>query len=397
MIIAALVLPAAIGLAALAVEGGLWYADRHELRSMADAAAIAAAWARRDGEDEESAAADGLEDLGFDPDTDSIEVNSAPSQGNYLGDDDAIEVIIRRERPLMLSTLFLDGDTITIMNRAVARMSTRSAYCVLALDPSASGAITVQGTASVDLQGCGVNANSTAADALDMVGNAALSADWAQVSGGIETSNNADLTTDTAPEENQSTRTDPFADLPDPPSGSCDYGAMTIGGTTTLSAGRYCGNLRFNSGANVTLNAGTYIIDAGTFRVNGGATVTGTNVTIILTGSGTSYSTMTINGGATLNLTAPSTGDYAGIAIMQDRNAPSGNNNTMNGGSTMNIQGAMYFPAGDLDFTGGNAVGGGCTRIVARTVTFSGNATMGNNCSGLGLPETVDDTPVLVE
>ena len=41
MIIAAIVMPVTLAFTALAVEGGLWYADHHQLRTMADTAALA--------------------------------------------------------------------------------------------------------------------------------------------------------------------------------------------------------------------------------------------------------------------------------------------------------------------------------------------------------------------
>jgi len=46
--------------------------------------------------------------------------------------------------------------------------------------------------------------------------------------------------------------------------------------------------------------------------------------------------------------------------------------------------------------TGGNTTGNRCTRIVADTITFSGNANLNNDCSHLGIPEEVDDDPRLV-
>lgn len=388
MIIAVLILPVAIGLAALAVEGGVWYADRHELRAMADGGAMAAAWARYDGDDEELAAFDAVDDLDFDDDLDEIDVNSPPLSGLYEDDDDAIEIEVRRYRPLLLSTMFLAGENVEIVMRSVVRMGSRSAYCVLALSESASGAISFQGGPTVDLEGCGINANSTEDDALSMGGNSSLNADWAQVVGGIDLSGGATLTTDQDPEESAPNRTDPYADLPAPPRPpDCPGGNVTVYTPCTFN-----GNKTINSGDTVTFEPGVYYVDGGTFRVNGGATLIGDGVTIYLTGG----ADMRINGGANIDLTAPDSGTWAGIAVMQDRDDPAGTSR-FNGGSTMDIQGVMYMPTQHLQFNGGNELGGGCTRIISDTITFSGNAVMGNNCSGLGLPETINDEPSLVE
>ncbi len=60
------------------------------------------------------------------------------------------------------------------------------------------------------------------------------------------------------------------------------------------------------------------------------------------------------NAQATNNITAPTTGTYAGIAIYQDRRA-TGNTNKINGGSGNVIQGAIYFPKDTVDQRTGNA------------------------------------------
>jgi hypothetical protein len=39
----------------------------------------------------------------------------------------------------------------------------------------------------------------------------------------------------------------------------------------------------------------------------------------------------------------------------------------------------------------------GCTRLIANLINLSGNATLGDNCGSLGLPETSMDDPQLVE
>jgi hypothetical protein len=53
----------------------------------------------------------------------------------------------------------------------------------------------------------------------------------------------------------------------------------------------------------------------------------------------------------------------------------------------LNITGAAYFPNNPVSYSGGSAGGGAsqCTQLVASTVTFSGNATFNNNCTGTGV------------
>ena len=48
----------------------------------------------------------------------------------------------------------------------------------------------------------------------------------------------------------------------------------------------------------------------------------GTGVTIVLTGSSGNYATVTIGNGASVTLSAPTSGATAGIVFFGDRNAP---------------------------------------------------------------------------
>jgi hypothetical protein len=152
----------------------------------------------------------------------------------------------------------------------------------------------------------------------------------------------------------------------------------------------------FGSQADVGFSPGTYVVNQGEFKINGGATITcaGCNasagVTIVLTGSGTSYATVSINGGAKVTLKAPATGSYAGMLFFQDDDAPGGGSNVINGGATMNLSGALYFPSQSVDFSGNAASStASCTQIVARTVSFSGTSNVGSDCDNSGI-ETIN-------
>ena len=122
--------------------------------------------------------------------------------------------------------------------------------------------------------------------------------------------------------------------------------------------------------------------------------------TIVLTNkdpTSTTIGTVSTNAQANNNITAPTTGTYAGIAIYQDRRA-SGNVDQINGGSGSVINGAVYFPNDELRINGtglvdssGNAVKL-CAMWVAKNITFLGNSSIGLSspddavCSGYGLP-----------
>jgi hypothetical protein len=94
---------------------------------------------------------------------------------------------------------------------------------------------------------------------------------------------------------------------------------------------------------------------------------------------------VTINGNFNLNITAPTTGPTAGIALFQDRLACASCSNKLNGGSTQNITGAIYFPTNAIEYSGGASTGGPvCTQLIAYTITFKGNSTFNSSCNSAG-------------
>ena len=112
----------------------------------------------------------------------------------------------------------------------------------------------------------------------------------------------------------------------------------------------------------VNMAPGVYVIDGGTLSINSTATVNGTGVTFYLTNG----ATVSMNGGASIHLGAPTSGAYSGVLMFVGRSEP------YNSGSIVN--GAIYAANGNVRMNGTSSFGGGCTQIVARTIEFSGNS-----------------------
>ncbi|WP_374387401.1 hypothetical protein [Sandaracinobacter sp.] len=88
-----------------------------------------------------------------------------------------------------------------------------------------------------------------------------------------------------------------------------------------------------------------------------------------------------MNGGATVNLTAPTTGTYQGVLIYQDRRATLSNqSNKVNGNSASKLQGAVYVASQEVEFTGTTGLNTNCFQLVARRITWSGNSAITNVC-----------------
>jgi hypothetical protein len=134
----------------------------------------------------------------------------------------------------------------------------------------------------------------------------------------------------------------------------------------------------------VVFNPGTYIFKGGGLNIGGGTTVTGTGVMFYNSAAaGYTYGPITFGGGATITLTAPTTGTYAGILFFQDRAVSGGAASSLAGGANVRLQGTLYFPTTAMTYSGGVTMPSAYTLIVAKTVSISGGVTLNNDFSSL--------------
>jgi hypothetical protein len=403
----ALVLLVLVGFVGLGTEVGMWYAERRAMQNASDAAALGAGFdIYKNGKDSTGIVAAGRSDSarnGFTNGQDNVTVtvNYPPKQGKYASKNTAVETVVSKTRASLFASFFMDGP-VDIKVRSVATIKIVGVYCILALSPHDEAALLFEGTADVQLKNCGIHVNSDDGDgAMTAKGASVVGATYAEIVGGLNQTNNAeldlgDITTGADAVD------DPYANLDVPDGSGCDYDDFVVGAnqTETLSPGRYCNGLKIQGTA--YMEAGEYIIVGGVFEVTSQAHVTSDEdegVTIFLTGSGSDYARVTINGGADFNIVATAEGEYKGLAFFQDRDAPvidSGSPNKLNGGSSMNITGAIYFPQQRLSFSGGNSSEGTCTRIVAYMIDFTGTSGLNTDCP-YGFGESQTWPPVLVE
>jgi hypothetical protein len=398
----ALTIPLFLGAAGLAVDATSWYRAKRNIQSGADAAAYAAAIniARQglsQAPDLDAVHAAANDAAGRNGVSDPVTIHTPPLSGIAVGDSQSVEVIASEPAPLYFTRLFLSSVP-QITARAVAKAVVADA-CVWALNPTASGALTVSGTADVNLS-CGVQVNSNdPSAALYQTGSSCLSATSISVHG---QSSGACVSPD--PEVLVPDYGDPMIGLAAPTFGTCDYPTLQIidsggggghhggggGGPITLTPGVYCGGLDIRT--DVVLQPGLYIINGGYFRIAGTATVTNNEdanggVTFYLTGSGTDYATVTIQGGANVTLTPMTSGPLANVLFFQDPNAPSSGTNQITGGSTMQLTGVLYFPNQHVDFTGGSSVAESEIMLLADTITFTGTSYLDAGYANSVLPQ----------
>ena len=200
LVLVALAATVLLGFTALGVETGLWYAVKRQDQSAADGAALSGAYERAAGQPysqicgqvKHDAAANGFPFQSYScpssspactsPSSGQMCANNPPVLGSNAGDDKAVEVILNRQQNTYLANLFLPS--VTIGTRAVAKVNLPGYTCDLSLSKTGTG-ISVTGSATLNLTGCGMAANSSDASSISFGGgnNDVLNASWFQTVG----------------------------------------------------------------------------------------------------------------------------------------------------------------------------------------------------------------------
>ncbi len=403
-----IVLVALVGMAGLATEATFLLYKHKEIQSAAGSAALSGAMAvgqeaPRDPLSEARAVA---ASLGFTDDggvTTAVTVNNPPVSGPYAGIARAVEVIVSQPQPLSIFQLSGAGTSVDVSVRAVARMSDPD-WCILTLSTSGVG-VNASGGAIVTLSGCGMYINSSGAGALTENNASTVTASAVWIVGDYDLNGGSTVTTDEGPPHTGAAAVaDPYAGQAVPVPGACTSTNYILnGGSATLSPGTYCGGIVVQNGGVLTLNPGVYILTNSThdsyLRVLSASTLTGTGVTIVLTGvNAGNIGTVTIDPGTTVTVSAPASGPTAGLAFFQDPKVGTGGTNIFRGGPTQNIKGAVYFPRQRINFTGGNGDANTCIQIISRVFYFTGVSNLRLNCAGMPVnPIDGGGSPQLVE
>jgi hypothetical protein len=373
----ALVLPAFVGAGGLAVDVASWYATKRMMQTGVDAAAYAAALdLGRQGLDQapdlSSMQAVADDAAGRNGIMTAVTLNVPPLSGPAAGDPQSVEVIATQPAPVYFTGLFLAAAP-PITTRAVAKAVVSDA-CVWALHPSAKGALTVSGSAEVDLN-CGMVVNSNHEEAaMDQSGTSCLSATSISVAGGY-----AGNCVSPEPEVETPSYSDPLSTLEEPSFSGCDHNSkvsVSSGESVTLTPGVYCKGISING--EVVFEPGLYVLDGVGLDVQSNAVVTNNEnasggVTFYLTGSGSKYADVSISSGSDVTLTPVTSGALPNVLVFQNRNAKNGQSK-FTGQAQMHLTGIIYLPNSEVEFTGGSTVDKAEILLVASTLKFTGNA-----------------------
>ncbi len=304
--------PVLIGGMGLGAETGYWFWLQRELQHATDLATHAAATRRLYGaslEEQKTAAlniakASGRAQLTLS----NITLNSPPEAGDYQIPAPywAIEGIIQYQVPRLFSSIF-SNTPVAIAGRSVVVSQANGTACVLALNKARQGAVVVAGSADVAIEGCWVATNSNAVDATDFTGaKGALKTYCVRAVGTVDEGattekkgiESTQLTTDcSAPLEYAPHIEDPYADrIPPSHPGTCPGNNLqTVNGVTL-----HCSDWTPPNGV-----TGVHMFRAGAkMVVNGNDNIASGSAGVTFYFEGTSRPH--INGGARLNLSAPS-------------------------------------------------------------------------------------------
>lgn len=403
-IITALSMPVLIGGAGMGLEASYWYYAHRAMQNAADAAAVAAATNATSSYDVEAKAVaarygfqDGVNNVAVTP----TNTATCPSTGTST----CYGVTVTSAVPLYLSqavgftgTTKINGTPYTALAAGAIAKSATHQYCLLALASNGLEGIRTNGAPDADMQGCDVMSNTTAT-----CSGHNLSADYGDAHGTnsgcgvVENSNYptvadpysglaANIPADTCggsfPQE-PAKKKDPAL-----PASNKWSGSKALSGNVTV-----CGDLQLTS--NVTINApsgAVLVIRNGQLDTNGYTlqTSSGSSLTVIFTGSSGSY-THAPTGGGTLDIAAPNSGTWSGVAIYQDPGLTAGVNMAAAGNSpTWDISGLVYLPHSSVTFSGAvNKASNGqsCFGMVVDNILINGTGSIlaHGDCAAAGL------------
>jgi Putative Flp pilus-assembly TadE/G-like len=415
---------ATVLLAFLGLASDVGYLQWQKMRAQtaADAAAAGAGLQLLEGGGDANIVSEGQTDAGLNgfangAASTTVTVNHPPLHGSQTGNKNAVEVIVQRTLPTyFMSVIGSPGATVTA--RAVTVLGNSGASgCVDTMNPSGSKAFQVTGSVTVDFY-CGIQVASSSASAM-FVGGTSIVYDNKSVGavGGVTLAGKGEILNYlgqpvtpqkiSAPIDPLSYVTAPStAGLPVESMAAVTYDQSNIPLGNTIQPGIYCGGLRVGNtgGATFTMAPGVYYIAGGGFTFNSQAVITGTGVTIYNTsgplsgvpGCNSAFTPFSINGQATVTLSAPTNGPLEGMLFFQDRRINSSLANTINGGANTVLNGAIYLLHSPLQFAGNNA-GSQYLIIDTDTLTITGNSTVNADYSSLQDGSPILNAAVLAE
>lgn len=385
--------PLTMGFAAVATDLALWQAQRRDLQMAADAAAISGAREMaRQGHTEQEI----LDAAAHDASLNGYEVD-AETTISVVPDTDAgtVQVVVRQTAPTFFARMLLTEEPAISGHATAAVRDPLNNACIVALDPDAQNALILDSNSQVIANGCGVHVNSDDPQAMHTAANADVEAEDICVVGSYSGSGYTPV-----PETGCDPIDDPFAGIDEPAAGACDETDFaTDHGTHTLTPGVYCGGISAISNAELDFQPGTYVIKDGPLHLDSNVVASGDGVTFFFTGTG---AVLDLDSNVSFDFSAPTTGDHAGMLLMEDDDNPLLQEHRLNSNGDLLLDGTVYLPRGQLEMDSNSTAGNTAsyTNIIARRIHLDSNAVMEVNAFAGGpvpQPTALTKTVALIQ
>jgi hypothetical protein len=430
--VVAIALPGLIGFGALGAETGVWFTLKLQNQSAADAAALSAAYEIIAGKinaisDLTPASSEAATRNGYRGITPAVVY---PYSDDIVGN--GVAVTLRQTQATFLAAMFLSN--VTVATKAVAVIEVFDNPCILAVRTSSTG-VEIADFTRLDMPNCSAVANSISRSAIELRGSTSSIAATTLVTAGEVALQGNPINPAAPPPEftlaspvrigapnvvdpYASTLTHSYLAAGMPPSlpqcGSTSSGGVTIylgncgipGTTLIQSSIKLTGNTRISgdwsilTSQTVDLSPGTYWItgnltlqSSGVLKCSTCDNVKGTGVTIILPAEASKIGAVSMAADAVFNLSAPSSGRFPGIVMIQDANGlPAGaaypsSYSSVTGATGATLNGLVYFPNSSLTFHGNPSVTGPkCLVLVVGTLMVDQTSSLETRgCAGAGL------------
>lgn len=379
----AFLLPVALGFAGVTADYASLSAHRTKLQAVADASALAAAREFRLGNANvttlnQAASAHAGGSLAAQEITAAI-TPSVDLKGR------SIKVTLSSDVPTFLMKYAGSGAS-RVEAFATARMVGGAPICVIGLDQKAKTTVEMEKTAKLEAPGCSIYSNSIHPQGLIAREDASIRAAFICSAGGKSSPGRG--TFSPTPQTDCPPIPDPLLSRALPGSGGClRNNARFNGGVVNLIPGTYCGGATFTGGAKVNLAPGTYIFKDGPLVVTGGASFTGTHVTLHFVGKNAE---LKFEAASIISLTAPRSGSMAGILVSEDRANSGGLVHSIMSDDARTLLGTIYLPRGRLHVGANKPVAdkSAYTIVVANRFSLSEGPTMvlNTNYGGTDIP-----------
>jgi Putative Flp pilus-assembly TadE/G-like len=402
-------LPPLLGALGIGFEVANWYLITRSMQNAADSAVVAASTNGGIGYATEAKAV--AAQYGFVDGSNNVTVTVSNTSACPGGGTTCYSVIITQPVSIFLAQVVgyrgnatLNGSAAQQLTATAGAQTSKSTLplCLLALASSGAQGITANGVPKANLAGCNVMSNTSAT-----CNGHTLNADNGLAHGtdsgcGVNQISSADTVTDPYVGLAAHIPTNSCSSYPQEPTKNKDPdlpASNKWSGSKSLSGNvQICGDLQLTDDVTIDAPSGAVlVIQNGQLDTNGHTlrTANGSALTVVFSGDNAGGYTHAPTGGGTLDITAPTSGVWSGIALYQNPSLTMGVDISAAGNSpTWNITGLVYLPHSSVTFSGAvdkSSNGQSCFVLVVDNITINGTGSIlahgGCGSAGVTMPQ----------